>query len=312
MPSPEESTTDEVAALLSEYEQFLSGKAEGTREAYVRTVRHLLGWLAQRPGNEGQFQPAQLTQTAVELYLTHLEQEGLSLNHRVRVKSTISNFANFLIEEKELLQRNPTRGIELSPVLLPAPRTLSGEQRSLLHSLVEHAGDQRGAALFALGYWAGCRVSEISWLEMAHTHVGPKGGWLHLGHDGSKWRDIDLMNEARKPLYAYLQAHRDRDRTYVFFSQRSERLTEQGIYYWFRTLKAQASKGQWEVIEEVSFHDLRYDFAVRAREAGWSPQEVAYYFGDVTEQRVSSIQAALRSRSVSREQVKAKLKDIKG
>src|SRR5947209_17395159 len=120
MTSLEKSAIDETRALLSEYEQFLSGKAKGTTEAYMRTVRHLIRWVAQRPGNEGPFQPPQLTQTAVELYLTHLDQEGLSLNHRARVKSTISNFANFLIEEKGLLQRNPTRGIELSPVLLPS------------------------------------------------------------------------------------------------------------------------------------------------------------------------------------------------
>src|SRR5437660_4588600 len=109
-------TIDEARALLGEYEQFLSRKAEGTREAYLRTARQLIGWVAQRPGNEGPFQPPQLTQTAVQLYLTHLEQEGLSLNHRARVKSTISNFAWFLIEEKGLLQHNPTRGINLSPV----------------------------------------------------------------------------------------------------------------------------------------------------------------------------------------------------
>jgi site-specific recombinase XerD len=312
MSSSEESAIDETRALLSEYEQFLSGKAKGTTEAYLRTVRHLLGWVALRPGNQGQFQPPQLTQSSVEMYLTHLEQEGLSLNHRARVKSTISNFAQFLIEEKGLLQRNPTRGIELPTTPLLAPRTLSDEQRSLLRSLVEHQATQRGAALFALGYWAGCRVSEVSWLKMAHTHVGPKEGWLHVGHDGRNWRDIDLVNEAREPLYAYLQATHDRERSYVFISQRSERLTEQGIYYWFRTLKAQAPKDQWEVIEDLTFHNLRRDFTDRAQEAGWSPEEVAYYLGDVTRQGVPAIHTSVRSRPVSREQVKRKLKDIKG
>src|SRR3989454_7149746 len=166
MTSSEDDAIYEARALLGEYEQFLSGKAQGTMDAYLRTVRHLIAWVAQRPGNEGQFQPAQLTQVTVELYLVHLEQEGLSLNHRARVKSTISNFANFLIEEKGLLQRNPTRGINLPPVPQLAPRQLSDEQRSLLRSLVKQAGDRRGAALFALGYWAGCRVSEVSWLQM--------------------------------------------------------------------------------------------------------------------------------------------------
>src|SRR6266568_7426575 len=121
MPSSEENTVQKVRALLSEYEQFLAGKAQGTRGAYLRTVRQRIGWLPQLPGNGGQFQPSQLTQITVEKYLAHLEQEGLSLHHRARVKSTISNFADFLIEEKGLLRRNPTRGIDLPPVPPPTP-----------------------------------------------------------------------------------------------------------------------------------------------------------------------------------------------
>ena len=272
-------TFEEVHALLGEYVQFLSDKAKGTREAYVRTARHMVEWLARRPGNAGQFQPQQLTKTAVEQYLTHLEEEGLSLHHRARVKSTISNFAQFLIEEKGLLQRNPTRGIDLPSVPVLAPQKLSREQRTLLRSLVEQEGDPRGAALFALGYWAGCRVSDLSWLQMAETHVGTDEGWLHVGYKQSVGRDIDLLSRAYKPLYAYLEATRSTQRTYVFISQRSERLTEEAIHYWFRTLKAEAPKGQREMIEDLTFHDLRRDFAQRAREAGWSPEDVMNYLG---------------------------------
>src|SRR2546421_372470 len=312
MPYSEEDAAQKVRALLSEYEQFLAGKAQGTREAYLRTVRQLIGWLAQLPGHGEQFEPSQLTQITIEQCLAHLEQEGLSLHHRARVKSTISNFAQFLIEEKELLQRNPTRGIDLPPLPLLAPQELSDEQRSILHALVEQANDPRGAALFALGYWAGCRVSEVSWLEMAQTHVGPEVGWLHVGHDGSKRRDIDLMQEARQPLYAYLQARHDTERNYVFTSQRSERLTEEGIYYWFRTLKAQGSRDQRAVIEDLSFNDLRHDFAQRARAAGWLPEEVAYYLGQVTQQGMMALQTIVPSPPVSREHVKQKLNDIQG
>ncbi len=43
--------------LLREYEHFLSGKAEGTIEAYLRTVRQLMDWIAVRPGSNGHFQP---------------------------------------------------------------------------------------------------------------------------------------------------------------------------------------------------------------------------------------------------------------
>jgi len=242
----------------------------------------------------------------------HLEQEGLSLHHRARVKSSISNFAQFLIEEKGLLQRNPTRGIELPPMPLPALQELSQEQRFILRSLVKQAEDQRGAALFALGYWTGCRVSELSWLQMTHTHVGPRQGWLHMGHNGSKEREIDLLNEARQPLYTYLQATSDTARTYVFASQRSERLTEEGIYYWFRTLKAQGTREQWESIENLTFNDLRHDFAHRARGAGWSLGEVAYYFGDVTENSTRALQSAVHSTQTAREHLKHKLNNVEG
>ncbi len=212
---------DEI--LLQEYEHFLSGKAEGTIDAYVRTTRHVMEWVAQRPGNARRFHPQQLTKTAVEVYLASLEREGFSLNHRARVKSTISSFARWLMEEKGLLQRNPTRGVDLPSQQMLAPRQLSEDQRYILRTLVEQENDRRGTALFALGYWAGCRVSDVSWLQMAHTHVGPKVGWVRIGYKGGKWRDIDLINEARKPLYEYLRASGDADRTYVFTSQRSGR-----------------------------------------------------------------------------------------
>ena len=298
--------------LLQEYQHFLSGKAEGTIDSYVRTTHHVMEWVAQRPGNGGRFHPQQLTKTAVEVYLTSLEQQGFSLNHRARVKSTISSFARWLMEEKGLLQRNPTRGVDLPSQQVLAPRELSEDQRYILRSLIEQEEDRRGAAIFALGYWSGCRVSDVSWLQMAHTHIGPKVGWLHVGYKGGKWRDIDLMNETRKPLHEYLKASGDADRTYVFSSQRSERLTEEGIHHWFRTLKARATKSQWELIHDLTFHDLRHDFAHRARQAGWSLEEVAYYLGHVTKKGTPAIQTTVRYTQVSREQVKEKLKYVRG
>jgi len=120
------------------------------------------------------------------------------------------------------------------------------------------------------------------------------------------------MNEVRKPLYEYLRASGDADRTYVFTSQRSDRLTEEGIHYWLRMLKARATKDKWAYIHDLTFHDLRHDFAHRAREAGGSLEEVAYYLGHVTKKGVPAIQTTVRYTQVSREQVKEKLKRVKG
>lgn len=290
---------------------WLEGRKERLRRMCAPCVRSWPG-SPRALATAGSFSPTNSQEQRFSMYLAALEGEGFSIAHRARVKSALSTFAQWLMEEKGVLAKNPTRGIELPTMQVLAPRQLSEEQRFILRSLVEQQGDRRGAALFALGYWAGCRVSDVSWLQMVHTHIGPKVGWIHVGHKGGKWRDIDLVNEARKPLYDYLQASGDPSRDYVFLSQRSARLTEEGIHHWFRTLKARATKDQWEHIAELTFHDLRHDFAHRAREAGWSLEEVAYYLGHVTKKGTPAIQTTVRYTQVSREQVKEKLKHLRG
>ncbi len=268
---------------ISQYsEACLSHKNPGTIDVYERVLRDFLLWLTNLPGHTS-FHLNQLTRTIVEMYMTSLEEDGYSVSHRTRVKSVISSFCQWLIDEYGLLKRNPTRGLELPAQQVLAPRVLSDEQRTILRTLVEQAEDLRGEALFALGYWAGCRVSDVAYLLQVHTHIGSKIGWLHVGHKGGKFRDIDLLNQARRPLFEYLQhGGRDPESPYIFTSQRNQRLTEAGIHHWFRTLKQQASKDQWEKIADLSFHDLRHDFAHRAREASWALEEVAYYLGHVT------------------------------
>jgi site-specific recombinase XerD len=299
--------------VLSYQQACLTKHDEATIDAYTRILRQFTAWVARRPGHSKHFQPDQLTATVVEGYLSLLKERGYSVSHRTRVKSVIKHFCQWLIDEKEALKRNPTSGIEIKAQQALAPRILSPDQRFVLRNLVEKADDVRGKALFALGYWAGCRVSDVAYLLMEHTHVGPKIGWLHVGHKGEKFRDIDLLNEARRPLYDYIQhGGRGSESIYVFTSQRSSHLTEDGIHHWFRTLKRQANKEEWELVADLSFHDLRHDFAHRAREAGWSLEEVAYYLGHVTMKGTPAIQTTVRYTQVSRAHVKEKLKLLKG
>jgi site-specific recombinase XerD len=286
---------------------------EATVDAYVRILRQFTVWVAKLPGQGGQFVPSQLTQTSVERYLSALKEQGYSVSHRTRVKTVINGFCQWLVEEKQALTRNPTRGVEIKAQQVLAPRVLSPDQRFVLHNLLEKEGDLRGKAIFALGYWAGCRVSDVAHLLVEHTHVGPKIGWLHVGHKGEKFRDIDLLNEARRPLYDYLQhGRRERTSPYVFTSQRGPRLTEDGIHQWFQGLKRHANREEWELIADLSFHDLRHDFAHRAREAGWTLEEIAYYLGHVTMKGTPAIQTTVRYTQVSRAHVKEKLKLMRG
>lgn len=295
------------SALMMQYIATLKNKASGTVVGYQRALDAFVIWLDARPGGQGQFQPEAFTKTAVEAYFTELEAQ-YSPTYRVLVKSALSGFADWLIEE-DRLRRNPTRGLHIEAQALLAPRVLDEQQRYVLKSLVERENDPRGMALFALGYYAGCRVSDVSWLRLENVHLTERGSWLKVGYKGSKLRDIDLTKQAKQALAVYLpQRTSSVDSPYLFPSQRAERLSEAGIHYWFRRLKAQAKKSEWDLIEALSYHDLRHDFAHRARAAGWSLEEIAYYLGHITQRGTPAVQTTVRYTQASREQIREKLK----
>ena len=157
---------DHAAWIAFYSEACLSQKNPGTADVYQRILRDFFLRLAESLGSSSSFFP-QLTRSTVELYLNGLEKTGYSLGHRVRVKSVLSNFCQWLIDEQGTLKRNPARSLELPAQQVLAPRILSAKQRIILRSLVKQAEDLRGEALFALGYWAGYRVS-----DMAHLLLG--------------------------------------------------------------------------------------------------------------------------------------------
>jgi len=294
-------------ALIVDYLETLKNKAPGTVVGYQRALDAFADWLAARPGSQEQFQPEAFTKTAVEAYFAELEAQ-YSSSYRILVKSALSGFADWLIED-DRLRRNPTKGLHIEAQALLAPRVLDEEQRYILKLLVERENDPRVMALFALGYYAGCRVSDVSWLRLENVHLSERGGWIKVGYKGSKLREIDLTKPAKQALAAYLpQRASSVESSYVFPSQRAQRLSEAGIHHWFRGLKAQAKKSEWELIEALSYHDLRHDFAHRARAADWSLEEIAYYLGHITQRGTPAVQTTVRYTQASREQIKAKLK----
>ena len=127
------------------------------------------------------------------------------------------------------MSRNPTRGISFPAQQLLDPRELSADQRYVLKELVETEG-VRGKALFALGYYAGCRASDVCWFQLDQVHhLTRKSGEVTLGYKRGQQRTLDLANEARKPLRAYLEEERKHIQTdcpFVFLSQREHEATK--------------------------------------------------------------------------------------
>ncbi|BCL79429.1 hypothetical protein ccbrp13_18940 [Ktedonobacteria bacterium brp13] len=194
---------DEITSWIDRFVRCqLPLKRETTKATYAIILRQFLTWLQLQPGCAASFHPATMTETAVQTYV-FTELSMTSISHRERTKSILSSFADWLIDE-ELLGRNPTRGISFPAQQLLAPRELSADQRYVLKELVETEG-VRGKALFALGYYAGCRASDVCWFRLDSVHhLTRKSGEVTLGYKRGQQRTLDLINEARKPLRAYL------------------------------------------------------------------------------------------------------------
>ena len=197
-----------------------------------------------------------------------------------------------------------------------------------MKTLVERQESRRLSAIFALGYWAGMRISEVASLQIAQCDLNQRSGSIMIvGAKGGKARTIDLHNEARKALYAYLNQPasdtdaREPDSCFVFTSQRAgilrrrnqpDHLSTRGIEHQWAQTKAQASHTSWPIIEAITFHDLRHDFAHRARAAGWSLEAIAVYLGHQTKDGAPAITTTVRYTAPTRFQLREQMKTLPG
>ena len=86
------------------------------------------------------------------------------------------------------------------------------------------------------------------------------------------------------------------------------RLSEPAIHEWFKQWKRKATAEGWEMIANITFHDLRHDFAHRAKqEAGLAEGELTVYLGYITRRGTSAIQTTACYTQPSMDQVKEKL-----
>jgi site-specific recombinase XerD len=269
-------------AALQEFRTALATRDPKTVATYLTTMRDFVAWLATQPGGIP-FHVGLVTETAVRGYMDSLQRAGRAPRTRSKALSALRRFCQWAVDEGHL-RRNPARSMERPTVVAVAPKELSEKQRFVVKTMVEQHATRRLAAIFALGYWAGLRISEIAQLRMDQCTVNQRAGTITLvDAKGGKTRTLDLHNMARRALYDYLypaktqELERDPESVYVFTSQRAawlrqqgrpDHLSERGIEHLWMQVKHKGTNAEWRLIAQVTFHDLRHDFAHRARAAG--------------------------------------------
>ncbi len=293
---------DETASLIERnFSDRLAFKRGSTRSTYTLMLRQFLTWLLHQPGHEPSFDPsADLTQITLQTYLFG-ELVDTSISHRECMKSMLNGFF-------ERLKPIPMRGIEFPTQQLFALLELSTDQYYILKELIE-TEDLLGKAMFALGYCAGCRASDVCWFRLEQVRqLSKKSGSIKVDYKRGQLHTIDLTSEAGKELRANLEEEpkqTQRDYSFVFLSlctsdmirragDHPRRLTEGGSHAWWRTVKERATYSQWEHIADITFHDLRHDFGHRLRQACFTLEEVAVDLGYVTKKGTPAVNATAR------------------
>jgi site-specific recombinase XerD len=249
-------------ALFQESRNALGTRDPKTAAAYLATLYDFVTWLAAQPGGTP-FHVGLVTETAVRGYLDSFKQAGRAPRTRSKALSGLRRFCQWAMDEG-YLRSNPARAIERPMVVAVAPTELSEKQRFVLKQLVERHGSRRFAAIFALGYWAGLRISEIATLRMDQCQVNQRAGSITLmDAKGGKTRTLDLHNLARRALYDYFFPEYpsadalDQESIYVFTSQRAAwlrqrgqpgHLSERGIEHLWVQVKRRGTSEEWQLI----------------------------------------------------------------
>lgn len=313
--------------ILQNFAQSLSSKDPKTVKAYLSALRGFVQWLSEKPGGTP-FAAEAVTETAINSYLEYLKAQGRAPRTRSQALTALRRFCRWAIGEG-YMTRNPANQVQRPTVVNTAPRELTLEQRYVLRNRVEAEQSPRLSAIFALGYWAGLRISEVVQLRVDQCQVNQRSGQLIIADSkGGKTRTIDLHNQARRALYDYINKEdstsheaRDPDSNYIFTSQRAawlrqqgrpDHLTVRGIEHIWTTTKQRARQDEYELISDITFHDLRHDFAHRARATGWDLEEIAVYLGHQTRDGLPAIATTVRYTLPSRQQLKMKLQHLTG
>jgi len=267
------------STIVDDYGHSFVAYAPRTVAEHQRTLERFLAWLTTTSARGGAFSPALLTSEAIEAYLSTINATAYSASHKARHASVLRRFARWLVAQ-HLIATDPSEAIAPTSRYELIPSPLAVAQRALLRSLVGRLQDPRSTALFALGYWAGCRSEEIPWITLDHLELRSVPGWLHVGTRSGVPRTIPLHRHARQALAQYLQVRPpSRTADFVFLHGVGRRLAHDEVDQWFEQLKHLLEPETAPLLQAVRFNDLRRDFAHRAAMAQWTHEEIATYIG---------------------------------
>ncbi len=211
------------------FDQFLRDHdfSPHTRRAFANDVRKFARWFS--TANHEPFVVGRVTVRDITDFRDHIRRDGGQAVATVnRCLVTLRRFFAWLTD-KGLLTTNPARPVKELTRQVLAPKGLDrAEVRRLLRE-VELRGDVRANGVFSLFLWTGCRVSDLTQLEITDLMLSDRSGMAVFKYGkGGKQRSVPLPLAARRAVQAYLDTRPPVQSGKVFIGERGP-LTNRGV-----------------------------------------------------------------------------------
>ena len=233
-----------------------------TVAAYKRDLAGLLQRCGEKPARA-------ITPADIEAWLVAEAARGLSPSTLARRRSAASSMFAMAVRWG-LVDANPVELVPTPRKPKPLPRHLAEEQALALVAEAERAEALRDAALLALLYGAGLRVSEAVGLRTEDVRV--REGIVRVRGKGGKEREAHLPPYARELVARWLEARPPRGEA-LFPGKRggflSVRTAQRIVARWGRLAHA----------DGATPHRLRHSFATHLLAAGASLRAIQELLG---------------------------------
>ncbi len=203
----------EVGEEVARWFGFLAGERRSSRhtiDAYGRDLRFFLSFLAEHQGALADFAALKALEPAdLRAFLAKRRNEGLESRSLLRALAAVRSFLRFL-EKKGLAKtdlfgavRAPKRPRSLPKALAIADARDLIDQESRAGEAREPWVLSRDAAVLALLYGVGLRISEALSIERARAPIGAIDRVTILGK-GGKTRTVPVIEPVRRLIERYL------------------------------------------------------------------------------------------------------------
>jgi integrase/recombinase XerC len=240
---------------IPRYADWLSGRAEATRKAYLGDLVAFARWMS-RSGVTG---PGDVDRLHLRRYLASLGTRRLARATVARKAAALRCYFAWATRQG-YLDTDPARSLRAPSGQGRLPRVLSnGEVASLLDGEATSVIDQRDRAVLELLYAAGLRVSELCGLD--RRGVDLRGRTVTVLGKGGKERRVPIHDRAVDALREWLGSGRGAmpgPAHAVFVNQRGSRLGARDVR---RILDRRAAS-------PTHPHALRHTFATHLLDGG--------------------------------------------